>query len=119
MYKRFEEINDGTIDDCVEMLPFIKRWPYRFENEFRVIWEGDKDRHEVKIDNIETIITKITISQTMSSARFEKIKEKLGDIKLGDNKLRDIATIKINRSTVYRNENEWIDVFKQNFGNDP
>ncbi len=109
VYKRFEEINDGTIDDCVEMLPFIKRWPYRFEKEFRVIWEGDKNHHEIKIDNIETIITKITISQTMPSARFEKIKEKL----------RDIATIEINPSTVYRNEEKWIDVFKQKFENNP
>jgi hypothetical protein len=72
IYKRLMEIDDGAIDDCIETLPFLKRWPYRFEKEFRVIWEGDTDGPKIGIDL--KMIKRITISQLMPKPFFKRSK---------------------------------------------
>jgi hypothetical protein len=108
VYKKIECSEDGAIDDCEDMIPFKKRWPYRFEKEFRAIWCGREDNYAIL--NIDlAMITRITISQLMPNARFEKIKKNLSNVVAGKTE--------INQSTVYRNEEKWIDVFKKKFAN--
>jgi hypothetical protein len=103
IYKRIEDACDGSIDDCREMIPFIKRWPYRFEKEFRAIWEGDKGYY--KIENVDlTIITKITLSPTIPKPVFNTVK------KLFRKDFEILKGIEINHSTVYRNS-DWIKKF--------
>ena len=107
VYKRLKDVDDevGTIDDCDEMLPFTKRWPYRFEKEFRVIWEGNTEKHEI-LDIDLTMIKKITISQMMHEPLYSTIRDFL--IKETDGLLIE----KINPSTVYENRVGWIEKFK-------
>jgi hypothetical protein len=109
VYKKLKDVNDGAIDDCVDMLPFIKRWPYRFEKEFRVIWEGETDCHEIKIPDL-SVITRITLSPIMPKPLFETIKKYLRSLGVPSETV-------INPSTIYENQKEWICKFKRKFGN--
>jgi hypothetical protein len=111
VYKRLKDVGDGAIDDCVEMLPFIKRWPYRFEREFRVIWEGNTDRYEIEIPDL-TLITGITLSQIMPKPLFRTIQVYCSD-SFG------IPIETINHSTVYENQKRWIGKYKRKFGTNP
>jgi hypothetical protein len=101
-YQKLNNADDGAIDDCLKMIPFTKRWPYRFEKEFRAIWEGGKDEHEIKIADI-TMITKITLSPTMPKRLFSTIK-------LLRNGLKIPKKTTINHSTIYNNP-KWIRKF--------
>ena len=101
-YKKISELKDGQIN--VEEIPFTKRWPYRCEAEFRIIWEGDtaEDFYEIEFDL--SIISKITISQRMPHHVYQTIK----------NHLRAVCNDpdqRINRSTLYENK-RWIEKFK-------
>ena len=62
-YRKVNELDDEAIE--VDKMPFTKRWPYRCEDEFRVIWQGKcKDAFfEVPIDL--KLIRKITLNQRM------------------------------------------------------
>lgn len=92
-YKRLCE----EIDDRVGMIPFQKRWPYRFEKEFRVIWEGNTDSHAIEIADL-TMITKITFTQLMPKPIFVAIRNFLKE------NLKIAAETKINQSTVFENK---------------
>jgi hypothetical protein len=96
---------DWEVDDRDEMIPFQKRWPYKFENEFRAIWSGSADNYA--IENIDlTMITKITLSAQL----FETVQYYLRNI------LHVSVKTIINPSTIYRNE-KWISKFKEKFNN--
>jgi hypothetical protein len=89
----------------VDRIPFTKRWPYRCEEEYRVIWEGSSDNgcYEVEIDL--RAITRITISQKMPAPVYNTIREYLRE------EFRD-PDKRISRSTLYENR-VWIDKFKR------
>jgi hypothetical protein len=76
-YLRLKDLKIGEID--VEKIPFTKRWPYRCEEEFRIIWESDTTKlsYEIEID-LQTI-SKITISQRMPEHIYLTIRDYLRD----------------------------------------
>jgi len=88
----------------VDRIPFTKRWPYRCEEEYRVIWEGSSSNacYEVEIDL--RAITRITISQKMPAPVYNTIREYLREAFRDPDK-------RISRSTLYENR-VWIDKFK-------
>ena len=101
-YKKIEEVRGNTID--LNCIPFIKRWPYRYENEFRILWEGETNQNTIDIDIGLNSINKITLSQEMTDDVMTSIKDLLRKEMGG-------PPIKINMSTVYKN-NRWIKLFK-------
>jgi hypothetical protein len=104
IYKKLDDAIDGAIDDCEDMIPFKKRWPYRFEKEFRAIWIGDTDCYQIK--NIDlTMITKITISQKMPENTYSAVRDHLKCLDIGSETV-------INRSTIYENKC-WIGKFRR------
>jgi hypothetical protein len=98
-----EEVKNGEIS--LNRYPFIKRWPYRFEEEFRILWEGETTKKIMDVDIDLNSINKITLSQGMPPDLNPSIKKLLRD------EIRDSST-KINRSTLYRNI-IWINSFKK------
>jgi hypothetical protein len=108
IYKRLKDLGDGSVDECVAMIPFIKRWPYRFEKEFRVVWDGitRKNNYEIPLKNFD-IITRITLSQNLEKTDklFIKLQNFLSECVLA-------SKIKINWSTVYENREGWIKKFE-------
>ena|ERR1700677_980105 len=91
--------------DYLEKIPFIKRWPYRCENEFRIVWIG-KTKHEyVEIPIDLSIINKITLSGKLPCDVFCTMHQAI-------NLLAKPFHIEVNPSTIYRNE-EWIGKFKR------
>ena len=106
VYKRLRDLKDGVIP--LNAIPFTKRWPYRCEDEFRIIWEGNTkmDFYEIAI-NLHAI-NKITINQRMPETVYQTIKAHLRDI-------FDNPDQRINRSTLYENH-KWIRKFKRTVG---
>ncbi len=98
-----EELKNGVIS--LNRYPFIKRWPYRFENEFRILWEGETTKKIIDADIDLNSINKITLSQGLPADLSPWIRELLRD------EIRD-SSKEINRSTLYRNS-EWINTFKK------
>jgi hypothetical protein len=84
-------------------MPFYKRWPYRCENEYRVIWEGNTNDSKKEIDIPLSIIRRVTISQRMPQQVYKTIKRILKDIPEN--------TDRVNRSTLYENI-RWINAFR-------
>jgi hypothetical protein len=79
-------------------LPFIKRYPYRDEKEFRVLFIGMHEAEEFKNYPINlTWIKRITLSPWMPKALAESVKQTL---KL----LPGCGAIKVYRSTLVDNE---------------
>ena len=85
-------------------MPFTKRWPYRCEEEFRIIIETNEEMDFYEIDIQLDFIKKVTISQQMPKQIYETIKKKLKNSK-------DNPESRINKSTLYENFN-WINSFK-------
>lgn len=87
-------------------MPFIKRWPYRIEEEFRLLYEStnpaEKERSELVVPIEMNSIRSITVSQSMPETVFASIKSQLG-AKLGK---------RISRSTLLENRT-WIGKFKR------
>jgi hypothetical protein len=99
-YKRIKDVGGIELDQ----IPFVKRYPYRIEREFRILWEGSTKLNSIEIDiNLNSII-KITISQNMPEDVYETIVDLLRQ------EIRNPSQ-KINRSTIYENK-KWIDSFK-------
>jgi hypothetical protein len=88
---------------AVNKIPFYKRWPYRCEEEYRIIWEGDTTKNFLEIDIPLEIINKVTISQQMPEPVYKTIKILLKDT--------NESIEKVNRSTIYENK-RWISCFK-------
>ncbi|SEB21544.1 hypothetical protein [Pedobacter hartonius] len=104
-YKKLLEIEkkDAVID--IEDMPFTKRWPYRCEEEYRIIVENSSDETFFEIDITLDIIKRITISQHMPQPIYATIKNYL-------NALGKDASSKISRSTLYENK-RWINRFQK------
>lgn len=102
-YKRLNDITESSI--YIDDIPFTKRWPYRCEEEFRIIWSGrtSKDSFEVPIDL--KLITKVTISQRMPRPVYDTIREYLRETFSNPDQ-------RINRSTLYENK-VWINKFRK------
>ena len=91
-YKEIQQIRDQAAI-ALEDLPFIKRFPYRDEKEFRVIFVSEDDAVEHKDYPIQlTCIRRITLSPWMSKTLAVSVKETLKSIPGCDR-------IKISRST--------------------
>jgi hypothetical protein len=102
MYKKlFDMENKKKIS--TNKMPFYKRWPYRCENEYRVIWEGNTNDSKKEIDIPLSIIRRVTISQRMPQQVYKTIKRILKDIPEN--------TDRVNRSTLYENI-RWINAFR-------
>ena len=101
-YKKINEVQKNKIS--VDKMPFTKRWPYRCEEEFRIIIETNEEMDFYEIDIQLDFIKKVTISQQMPKQIYETIKKKLKNSK-------DNPESRINKSTLYENFN-WINSFK-------
>jgi hypothetical protein len=104
-YKKIADIEDRNIELDINQMPFIKRWPYRCEEEYRIIAEKNSKDTFFEIDIPLDIITKITISQLMQEPIYNTIKSYLKD-------LRGNPDSRISRSTLYENK-RWINRFKK------
>ena len=83
-------------------IPFSKRFPYRNESEYRIIFESQKAEKE-KVITIELpMIKRITINQYIAKHVFELI----------NNEIEDNYKITVNRSTVINNK-AWINYVKK------
>jgi len=105
-YKKLSEVEDKQITIEVDEMPFTKRWPYRCEEEYRIIAESDSDETFFEIDIPLNVIKRITISQQMPQPIYNTIKGYLKD-------LRGDPSSRINKSTLYENK-RWINRFKKN-----
>lgn len=97
-YRKISEIRKEGVD--LLDLPYTKRWPYRNEEEFRILWEGHIDELQVSVDIDIRAIRKITLSQLLPISFRHSMKEMLYQELRGTN-------VKVNISTVYRNR-KWI-----------
>jgi hypothetical protein len=118
-YKKIKDLDDDALE--VDDIPFTKRWPYRCENEFRLIWEGKTTKKCYEIPFDLHMITKVTISQRMPDQLYKTIQEILREtlpeqdyetiqVSLGDR--FDQSERSINHSTLTLNQ-EWIKKFKK------
>jgi hypothetical protein len=105
VYKKLSEIEDKNTQLDIEQMPFTKRWPYRCEEEYRIIVETNSKETFFEIDIPLDIINKITISQQMPEPIYATIKSYLKD-------LNGTAESRISRSTLYENK-RWINRFKK------
>ena len=102
-YKRITEIQNNKIS--VDKMPFTKRWPYRCEDEYRIIIETEEDMDFYEINIPLDLIKKVTISQQMPQQIYETIEKLLKSSK-------DNPESRINKSTLYENYH-WINSFKE------
>lgn len=102
-YKRIKEAQSKSIQ--IDNIPFTKRWPYRIEKEFRIIWEGQTKKEKIEIDIDLKSINKIMLSQKMPVDVAESIKHLLRNAFEDPSKL-------ISRSTLYENRS-WINAFSK------
>lgn len=100
-YKKLNEVERDRVP--LNRIPFTKRWPYRCEEEYRVILETDTNDDFFDINIPLEIITRITISQQMPDQIYQTIKGYLTGIK-------ENPYSKINKSTLYVNK-RWIASF--------
>lgn|SRR5512146_2812519 len=103
VYRKIKDLKDEAIS--VDSIPFTKRWPYRCEEEFRILWESDAKAPYYEIDFDLKLIKKITISQRMPAQVYSTIRDYLkGAFRNPDQR--------INRSTIYENR-IWIEKFRK------
>jgi len=96
-YKEIQQIR-GQAAVALDDLPFIKRFPYRDEKEFRVIFVSQDEAVEHKDYSIQlTWIKRITLSPWMSKNLADSVKKTLKSIP-------GCSTIKISRSTLVDND---------------
>lgn len=107
VYKKLKDLKSETIK--IENIPFTKRWPYRCEEEYRIIFESRKVRPDLNgmldIPIDLKCIRKITINQRMPDQVYQTIREYLrSEFKNPDQR--------INRSTLFENK-IWLSKFKK------
>ena len=102
-YLRLNELTDAEIP--VKDMPFIKRWPYRCEDEFRVLWEGNSKEAFFEIPIDLRIINKVTINQRMPPQIYATIRELLREAFEHPDK-------HISHSTLYENS-RWLKKFQR------
>jgi hypothetical protein len=97
-YLTLTEIRDLTLN--VDELPFLKRYPFEDENEFRIIYDSHSKRtSKLDITIPLSCIDKITLSPWIHPALSDKLKKNLHSVE-------GCSTLKIHRSTLIGNE-EW------------
>ena len=96
---RYEQVKDiGALQLNIDELPFVKRWPYRDEKEFRILYLDKKSRVESREYNIDMgCIRKITLSPWMPVMLKESVRRTLHAID-GCSKLQ------MSQSTLIENE---------------
>lgn len=105
-YRKLSDIESRTSILKVDDIPFTKRWPYRCEEEYRIIVESDNETEKVfDIEITLDIIKRITINQQMPETIYKTIKEYLKNLKGNPDS-------RINRSTLFENK-RWINRFKK------
>lgn len=104
-YKKLKDIEDKQVTIDIDEMPFTKRWPYRCEEEYRIIVERDSDETFFEIPIPLDIIKRITISQQMPQPIYNTIKGYLKG-------LRGDPSSRINKSTLYENK-RWINRFSK------
>lgn len=102
-YRKLSDVENKKSIVEIDQMPFTKRWPYRCEEEYRIIVTDDSENDFFDIPITLDIIKRITISQQMPEPVYKTIKEYLKSAN-GDPKR------KINRSTLYENK-RWISRF--------
>ncbi len=101
-YRKLSGVDASSI--AISQIPFTKRWPYRCEEEFRIIREGSDNAGFFEVDVDLRSIHKITISQRMPAQVYSTIRDLLRtEFKNPDQR--------ISRSTLYQND-VWINRFK-------
>jgi len=108
-YKRLSEVESTGV--TTDRIPFTKRWPYRCEEEYRIIVASETKSDFFDIDISLDVINKITISQQMPDQIYKTLKRQLRSLN-GDPESR------INRSTLYSNK-RWINSFTRKSRNNP
>lgn len=104
-YKKLSEIEGKNAAIHVDKMPFTKRWPYRCEEEYRIIAEGMEATDFFEIGVPLSVIRRITISQQMPEKVYETIKGYLKEATRNPDS-------RISRSTLYQNQ-RWINRFKK------
>jgi hypothetical protein len=102
-YLKIIDIENNVIP--VDKMPFTKRWPYRCEEEYRIIIETNQNVDFFEVDIPLEVIKKITISQQMPSQIYNTIKNHLREA-------QGNPESKIVKSSLYENKT-WIDRFRQ------
>jgi hypothetical protein len=96
-YKELQQLRDQVTIALAE-LPFIKRYPYRDEKEFRVIFESSDNADQFKDYRIELAwIRRITLSPWMPKTLAASVKDTLKS-------LPGCSSLKIYHSTLIDNE---------------
>lgn len=104
-YKKLSEVEKKKSKVKFDDIPFTKRWPYRCEEEYRIILENDEtDAKHFDIEIPLEVIRRITINQQMPDKIYETIKNYLKELKGNPES-------KIYRSTLFENK-RWINSFK-------
>jgi hypothetical protein len=96
IYKTFEEMRNEKAE--IEELPFLKRYPFEDEREFRMIYGSKKRKSKLDIPIPMSCIDKITLSPWVDPDVFGEIKEMLKSID-GCGELDVVQTSIINSKT--------------------
>jgi len=84
----------------LDELPFLKRYPYQHEDEYRIIFESETEpQHPVPIDLPLNLIRRITLSPWINQSVGEAVKKALRCIP-------SCQKLRIGRSTLIGNE-DW------------
>lgn len=97
-YKKLNDLNSLMSGASVDHLPFLKRYPFKDEHEFRVVFTDKRARDELKQYEIALEgIKRITLSPWMPKPFIEPVKDTLRNLAGQD-------SIEIYRSTLIENE---------------
>jgi hypothetical protein len=85
----------------VDRLPFIKRFPFKPENEVRMLWESDiEERSSLQVPIPLSVISRITLSPWLHSSLVDGVKRTIKSIP-------GCSRIKVYKSTLISND-DWI-----------
>lgn len=85
----------------IHRLPFIKRYPFKPENEVRLLWESDtEERSSLQVPIPLSVISRITLSPWLHSSLVDGVKRTIKSIP-------GCSHIKIYKSTLISND-DWI-----------
>ena len=96
---RYEQVkNIGALQLKIDELPFVKRWPYRDEQEFRILYLDKKSPVESREYDIDmSCIRRITLSPWMPGMLKESVRQTLRAID-------GCSNLEIAQSTLIENE---------------
>ena len=102
-YVQYEEIKYlPQLELSVNNIPFMKRWPYRIEEEYRVFYFADDNTKKYEIDiDLKECLHKIVLSPDVPKSVLDKLKKQL----------KNITNKTTHHTTVLKNKN-WIKHFR-------